>query len=94
EENSKRIRLALLDLDLPKMDGLSCLRRVSAMGQSVPIILMSGNPEFDERVSQLPPRVCFVRKPFSMDEMIDLIFHRLAEEGFGEGAGESKLTGN
>jgi DNA-binding NtrC family response regulator len=41
-EHKSKIRLALLDIDLPVMDGNACLREITALYPHMPTILMSG----------------------------------------------------
>ncbi|MCA9174599.1 MAG: response regulator [Planctomycetales bacterium] len=60
---AESIRLAIMDIDLPKLDGVSCLHRIREQTPELPVILISGLP-------CVPPRdACFLRKPFGEAEL-------------------------
>ncbi|MEM7260825.1 MAG: response regulator [Planctomycetota bacterium] len=60
----------VLDLDLPKRDGWSCLEAIRARHTSVPVIIISGaDPEAED-----PPTGVsfeFVQKPFRLSDLVD-----------------------
>ena len=45
--------LVLLDIMLPKLDGVSVLKRVRQMGIEVPIIFLTAKSQLEDRVSGL-----------------------------------------
>jgi CheY-like chemotaxis protein len=70
--------LILLDFEMPLLDGASTLRRLqSSAARAVPVLMMSGVPE------SMVQRRChgyraFLRKPFSLDELLDAVRQVLA----------------
>lgn len=72
------IRLALLDIDLPKLDGLACLRQINADYPDLPVIMMSGLSSVDPAQLAAP----FLRKPFDRNTLLSTI--RLSLESGGE----------
>lgn len=78
EQAMSRVTLAdvvLLDLRLPKIDGEEFLRRIRAIGNYVPVIVMSaymGRSEGLERLKDYKI-VDFVEKPFTLDYISDKI---------------------
>jgi DNA-binding response OmpR family regulator len=62
---------AILDLGLPRLDGLSVLRRWRADGIALPVLVLSARPGWTERVEALNAGADdFLVKPFAMDEVI------------------------
>ncbi len=63
--------LIILDLMLPKMDGLSVCRRLRAEGKSMPIIMLTAKDEVDDRVKGLEAGADdYLAKPFSFAELL------------------------
>ena len=66
EEHGKEIDLVLLDIDLPRLDGMSCLHSIRDRDGQQPVILTSGaaKPELEgER------NVTFLPKPYDASRL-------------------------
>jgi two-component system cell cycle sensor histidine kinase/response regulator CckA len=65
------LNVVLLDLTMPRMDGLEVLRRITEAGATVPVILMSGYSEQEAaaRAAGLNVR-SFLQQPFQPDELL------------------------
>jgi DNA-binding response OmpR family regulator len=62
---------AILDIMMPKMDGISVLKKVRASGNHIPIILLTAKSEIDDRVNGLDSGADdYLTKPFSMKELL------------------------
>ena len=62
---------AILDIMMPKMDGLTVLRKIREVGNSVPVILLTAKAEIDDRVAGLDCGADdYLTKPFSMKELL------------------------
>ncbi len=62
------IRLVILDLTMPRQDGIESFRQIRGLRPDVPVIVMSGyEPEEAMRHMRDAPRSIFLRKPFSFD---------------------------
>ena len=62
---------AILDIMMPKMDGLTVLRKIREDGNSVPVILLTAKAEIDDRVVGLDCGADdYLTKPFSMKELL------------------------
>jgi two-component system copper resistance phosphate regulon response regulator CusR len=62
--------LLLLDLNLPKRDGLSVLQDVRAAKGAVPILILTGRSRVEDRVAALDQGADdYVVKPFSFSEL-------------------------
>jgi DNA-binding response OmpR family regulator len=62
---------AILDIMLPKMDGITVLKKVRASGNSVPVLLLTAKTEIDDRVNGLDSGADdYLTKPFAMKELL------------------------
>ena len=62
---------AVLDLMLPKLDGLSLLNQVRARGKTTPVIILSAKRSVDDRVKGLQAGGDdYLTKPFSFSELL------------------------
>lgn len=62
---------AILDIMMPKMDGLSVLSTIRAHGNKVPVLLLTAKSEIDDRVKGLDSGADdYLTKPFSMKELL------------------------
>ena len=62
---------AILDIMMPKMDGLTVLKTIRSHGNSVPVLLLTARSEIDDRVEGLDCGADdYLTKPFSMKELL------------------------
>ena len=63
--------LAILDLGLPKKDGMAILTTLRAMGNSTPVLIASARDTVRERIAGLEAGADdYVLKPFDLDELV------------------------
>ena len=63
--------LIVLDLGLPKLDGLSVLRRWRSEGRTSPVIVLSARSSWAERVEGIDAGADdYLPKPFEMEELL------------------------
>lgn len=61
----------ILDIMMPKLDGISLLKKVRANGNSIPILLLTAKAEIDDKVEGLDSGADdYLTKPFSMKELL------------------------
>ena len=62
---------AILDVMMPKLDGIEVLRRMRARGDSTPVLLLTAKAEIDDRVAGLDSGANdYLTKPFDMKELL------------------------
>ena len=62
---------AILDIMMPKLDGLSVLRLLRREGNPVPVLLLTAKSEIDDRVAGLDSGADdYLTKPFAMKELL------------------------
>jgi two-component system KDP operon response regulator KdpE len=63
--------LAILDLGLPDIDGLELLRRIRAVREGLPVVVLSSRGDEAGKVAALDQGADdYVTKPFGMDELL------------------------
>jgi two-component system, OmpR family, response regulator len=63
--------LIVLDLGLPKMDGLAVLKRWRAAGRAVPVLVLTARGSWAERVEGIDAGADdYLPKPFRMEELL------------------------
>ncbi|MFP6731898.1 MAG: response regulator transcription factor [Alphaproteobacteria bacterium] len=61
----------ILDLGLPKIDGLTVLKRWRAAGQDMPVLILTARDRWNEKVEGFDSGADdYVSKPFSMEELL------------------------
>jgi len=83
-ENAGDITLLLMDLNMPRLNGIEAILRIRHINPKVPVLFMSGYPR-EQAMSQFGhhPHTNFVRKPFQSGEMLSGI--RSVMEGHCDG---------
>jgi two-component system OmpR family response regulator len=68
---SAKVDLVILDLMLPKLDGLSLLEKIRSEGVSIPVLILSANDSIEDRVKGLLLGADdYLVKPFSINELM------------------------
>ena len=63
--------ILILDLMMPRVDGLTVCRRLRAHGDRTPILIMTARTEVSDRISGLDAGADdYLPKPFSLDELL------------------------
>ncbi|GBF58955.1 virulence transcriptional regulatory protein PhoP [Candidatus Phycosocius bacilliformis] len=76
--------VAILDMNLPKLDGLSVLKRWRAEGVKLPVLVVSARGNWSERVDALNAGADdYIVKPFVLDEVLARI-HAVVRRGAGQ----------
>lgn len=75
--------LAILDLNLPGIDGLEVLRRLRARGSGLPVLILTARDSLAERVSGLDMGADdYLAKPFELSEL-EARVRALSRRGMG-----------
>lgn len=66
--------VAVLDIMMPKMDGITVLRRLRASGNQIPVLLLTAKSEVDDKVLGLDSGAnYYLTKPFDTKELLATI---------------------
>lgn len=62
---------AILDIMMPKMDGITVLKNIRAQGNDVPVLILTARSEVDDRVLGLDSGADdYLSKPFAAKELL------------------------
>lgn len=63
--------IAILDIMMPRLDGLSVLRKIRAQGDDTPVLMLTAKAEIDDRVAGLDAGANdYLVKPFAARELL------------------------
>ncbi|OGS37058.1 MAG: hypothetical protein A2293_01310 [Elusimicrobia bacterium RIFOXYB2_FULL_49_7] len=67
----KKIALSIIDLDMPKKNGMECIADMRALNPDAKIIVISAFSDFRSEVNEVKEKgFVFLRKPFHLDDLI------------------------
>lgn len=76
----------VLDLMMPKLDGLSVLRRIRAKGNTIPVLVLTAKSDIEDRVAGLDSGANdYLAKPFASQELLARIRAMTRSREGGEG---------
>ncbi|WP_130830892.1 transcriptional regulator TctD [[Erwinia] mediterraneensis] len=82
---SEQYALVVLDVSLPRLDGMEVLARLRKRGQSVPVLLLTARSALDDRVRGLNQGADdYLTKPFELEEL-EARIRALLRRSQGEG---------
>lgn len=82
--NGHQYNLVILDLNLPKLDGMSLLKQLRPTKPNLPVLVLTGRSQLEDRVSALDGGAddCLI-KPFSFHELNARVRALLRRNGTG-----------
>lgn len=90
---TERYDAVVLDLGLPKIDGLTLLRRWRAAGMSAPVLVLTARGSWHEKVVGIDSGADdYVAKPFAMEEVLARVRGLIRRAG-GHASGELRSGG-
>ena len=90
---SSRPDAVLLDLQLPRMDGLEVCRRLRASGDGVPVLMLTARDATRDRVSGLDAGADdYLPKPFALEELLARLRALLRRSGATAAAQETLVV--
>lgn len=82
EVRSGNYHLVILDLMMPKMDGIELLGHIRKIDSDIAVIIFTGYPSLETAVASLKLDVVdYIKKPFNPDEFRDVIDRVLKRKG-------------
>lgn len=79
---SRRVHLVLLDLMMPRQDGIETLRQLRRVDRDLAVIVVTGYPSLETAVDAMKlDAMDYLRKPFSIEELREVIDRTLQKKG-------------
>jgi DNA-binding response OmpR family regulator len=78
-------QVVVLDVMLPDVDGLECLRRIKALAPRLPVVMLTGHASLQASMQGLEHGASdYCLKPIELDELVEklIIAHKDAEGSF------------
>ena len=83
--------LIVLDLMMPKLDGIEVLRRIRKLDSDIAVVIFTGFPNLETAVASMKlDAVDYLKKPFNVDEFREVL-SRVMREGAGPTRRSSSL---
>lgn len=74
--------LIILDLMMPKMDGLEVLRRIRKIDSDVAVVIFTGYPNLESAVATMKlDAVDYITKPFQVEELREVVDRVMRKKG-------------
>src|SRR5580700_6952984 len=66
--------LVILDLMMPKLDGIEVLRRIRKIDTDIAVVIFTGYPNLESAVASMKlDAVDYIKKPFNVDEFREVL---------------------
>lgn len=74
--------LIVLDLMMPKLDGIEVLRRIRKLDSDIAVVIFTGFPNLESAVASMKlDAVDYIKKPFNADEFREVINRVMRKKG-------------
>ncbi len=82
EVRAGKFHLVLLDLMMPRQDGIETLKRLRKIDRDMAVVIITGYPSLDTAVQSMKlDALDYLRKPFTVDELRDVVGRVLKKKG-------------
>lgn len=72
----------ILDLMMPKLDGIEVLKRIRAIDSDIAVIIFTAHPNLDSAVASMKlDAVDYIKKPFNVDEFREVLARVMKKKG-------------
>jgi DNA-binding NtrC family response regulator len=82
EIRAGKYHLVLLDLMMPRQDGIETLKKLRKVDRDLAVVIITGFPSLDTAVESMKlDALDYLRKPFTVEEMRNVVSHVLKKKG-------------
>jgi two-component system, OmpR family, response regulator len=72
----------ILDLMMPKMDGIEVLKKIRAVDSDIAVVIFTAHPNLDSAVASMKlDAVDYIKKPFNVDEFREVLARVMKKKG-------------
>lgn len=69
----KSFQMALIDIKMPGVSGRELVSKIKQINPRVPIVIITGSPDFEEEMSLRKQTFDYIYKPFRLNELVKII---------------------
>lgn len=74
--------VVILDLMMPKLDGIEVLRRIRGIDSDIAVVIFTAHPNLDSAVASMKlDAVDYIKKPFNVDEFREVLARVMRKKG-------------
>jgi DNA-binding NtrC family response regulator len=82
EIRQKTYHVIILDLMMPKMDGIEVLKRIRSIDSDIAVVMFTAHPNLDTAVASMKlDAVDYIKKPFNVDEFREVLARVMKKKG-------------
>ena len=72
----------ILDLMMPKLDGIEVLKRIRAIDTDIAVVIFTAHPNLDSAVASMKlDAIDYIKKPFNVDEFREVLARVMRKKG-------------
>ncbi len=75
----KSFQMALIDIKMPGMNGKELVSKIKQINPRVPIVIITGSPDFKEEMSLKKQAYEYIYKPFRLNELVGVVKEALRQ---------------
>jgi DNA-binding NtrC family response regulator len=78
----KTYHVIILDLMMPKMDGIEVLKKIRSIDSDIAVVMFTAHPNLDSAVASMKlDAVDYIKKPFNVDEFREVLARVMKKKG-------------
>ncbi len=82
EVRQSQYHVIILDLMMPKLDGIEVLRRIRNIDSDIAVVIFTAHPNLDSAVASMKlDAVDYIKKPFNVDEFREVLARVMRKKG-------------
>jgi DNA-binding response OmpR family regulator len=82
EVRTGEYHVIILDLMMPKLDGIEVLRRIRNLDKDIAVVIFTAHPNLDSAIASMKlDAVDYIKKPFNVDEFREVLSRVMRKKG-------------